>query len=176
MRSITIQLPRGNEQPILRLAREHGGSGERVSHGRGADGEDLAVMEIQFPNDRLDGFVSASMDVTGIRFTFVPTGVLTIEPPLSEIRNRVRDVSPRGTLELVLGALQVNAEFTRPESSGAEGEALLIQAWITTAPGASEAQLETAGNALRDRIAEKVGLELPGVVPFVDLSTLPPPR
>jgi uncharacterized membrane protein len=430
MRSITIQLPRGNEHRLLLLAREHGGSGERVSHGWGADGDDLAVIEMQLPNDRLGDFVSASIEAAPeVRFTFEPTGVLAIEPPLGEIREAVLDVSRRSTLEVVLGALQsigswrgllvyallsgvvaayavifnipyllpaamlispmggpvmvaviaiatgdtgmlrrglirfwvavsllagaaaimgavygldfstatmemisslsswvlliavaggaagalaqiqserdslvtatatgflvavslsppaavlglgvvigrwdyvaqmavlllltffgilaggaltlvsfgvgpdappavrgsrlarawmaaivilgggalflwqsgsspefqkadlsrdavrvtreairervevrllqVNAAFTRPELSDSEGEALLIQAWITSAPGTSEAQLESAANALRGRIAARVTSELPGVAPFVDVTTLPPPR
>jgi uncharacterized hydrophobic protein (TIGR00271 family) len=79
----------------------------RVSHGWGADGADLAMIEMELPNDRLGGFVSASIEsVAEVRFTFEPTGVLAVEPPLGEIREIVRDVSPRSTLELVLGALQ----------------------------------------------------------------------
>jgi uncharacterized membrane protein len=78
-----------------------------VSHGWGADGEDLSVLEMNLPNECLGGFVSAAIEaVPEVRFTFAPTGVLAIEPPLSEIRKAVRDVFPRSTLELVLGALQ----------------------------------------------------------------------
>jgi len=107
MRSIAIQLPRGAEQDVLRLSREHGASGEQVSDVRGADGTALSLIVVHIPNARLGDFVA---DVAERRpdalFTFQPSGVVTVQPPLDEVRQRVRDVSHRSALELVVGALQ----------------------------------------------------------------------
>jgi len=107
MRSIAIQVPHGGEQDILRLSREHGGSGERVSHAAGADGDALALVVLQITNAKLGQFVE---DVVAqqpdARFTFQPSGVVTLQAPLDEVRQRVREVSHRSALELVVGALQ----------------------------------------------------------------------
>ncbi|CAN5738634.1 hypothetical protein BH23GEM6_BH23GEM6_07130 [soil metagenome] len=107
MRSITIQLPRGGEQDVFRLAREHEASGERVSHASGADGTALALIVVQITNSRVGRFVE---DVAerhpDALFSFQPSGVVTVQAPLDEVRQRVREVSNRSALELVVGALQ----------------------------------------------------------------------
>lgn len=65
------------------------------------------MIFLNLPNDRVGRFVWAVKDeVEDAQFVVFPRGTLPIQPPFTEVRGRVRDVSHRSTLELVLDSLQ----------------------------------------------------------------------
>jgi uncharacterized membrane protein len=107
MRSIAVQLPPDSAERVLRIALDHGSSGERCGRFRDREGGEMALVEFQITNESVGGFIAAASEAEPrARFVFAPGGVLVLEPPLEEVSGRVRDVSARSTLELTLGAMQ----------------------------------------------------------------------
>ena len=67
------------------------------------------------------------------------------------------------------GLVEVDARFTRPDLETRRGEVLLVSAWVERMGTAPDSVLKQAVSAA---IRRRVEAELPGVVPFVDVSVL----
>lgn len=107
MRQLHVHVPKGSAERIARIGKSHGAAEPLILTTRHQGGEDRESVVVELPNDRTGAFVE---EVTGalddVRFVFFPSGAIAITPPVGEVRERVKDVSRRSTLELVLSALQ----------------------------------------------------------------------
>lgn len=65
------------------------------------------MIFLNLPNDRVGSFIWAVRDaVADAQFVIIPRGSLPLQPPFDTIHHRLRDVSHRSTLELVIDSLQ----------------------------------------------------------------------
>jgi hypothetical protein len=107
MRQVQVRVRADDERRVLRLAEEHGASSPAATTVRLGDGAERALVLAELQNDRVGRFLEAVEDaVPEAEISFSPSGTLTLSTPLTRVDERVRTVTTRSTLELVLGALQ----------------------------------------------------------------------
>ncbi len=107
MRQLHVQIRPEHAQRVLELGEEHRAfSPTMVAAGR-PDGEDWRMVFLNLPNDQVGAFVGAVREeVSDAQFVLFPWGTLPVQTPVAEVHQRLRDVAPLSTTELVLGSLQ----------------------------------------------------------------------
>jgi uncharacterized hydrophobic protein (TIGR00271 family) len=105
MRQIIANVPRGEGERALSLARERGGRNLLRLPAEGGQDEREAVF-LHVPNDQLDALLGALENISDLRLTLLPQGVITLRPPASEAADQAVDVSPRSSTEVFLSGLQ----------------------------------------------------------------------
>ena len=94
-------------QRVLEVAGEHKAFSPTAVRAEREDGQEWSMIFLNLPNDRVGSFVWAIRDeVEDAQFVIIPRGSLPIQPPFDQVHQRLRDVSHRSTLELVLDSLQ----------------------------------------------------------------------
>lgn len=73
------------------------------------------------------------------------------------------------------GVVEASARFTRSELRRHEGEGLLVQLVVERQAGSVAGDAEVA-ERVRSTVEERIRSAMPGVVPFVDVTVLPPAR
>lgn len=107
MRQIQVMVAGGDEGTVLRLAEEHGAFSPGAATVRTVDGGERSMVFASLPNDCVGEFVAAvEAAVEDAQIALVPRGVLPLHTPVGEVNEKVRSVTPRSSLELVLGGLQ----------------------------------------------------------------------
>ena len=113
MRQIQVHLPVSAVERAAQIARDCGDTApmslDAREHGRRAAGADAlasALLIATVPNHRVGEFLDRVEGCGPTQLVLVPRGVLPMQPPLERVREQVRDVSSRSTLELVVGSLQ----------------------------------------------------------------------
>jgi uncharacterized membrane protein len=102
MRLLQIQVHAQHARQVEELARRHGAGGPAAL----IQG-DTALVFATLPNDAVGAFTTAvAEDVKEASFVLLPVGVLSMETPLTEVSEDLRDVSRLSTLELVLSSMQ----------------------------------------------------------------------
>lgn len=105
MRQILAEVPRGNGEQALSLARQHHGVNLLRLKGDGPDGaRDLVLIHIS--NSRVEALLRDLQELPQLRVTLLPQGVLALSPPPEEVDRQVTDVEPRSPLEIFLSGLQ----------------------------------------------------------------------
>lgn len=107
MKQIEVQVPSEAAERVRRLADEHGAfAPSEIAIRR--DGEaGWSTLRVNLPNHRVGPFVVSTAEaVEEAEFVIESAETLPIRPPLSDVRDRVTDVSRRSTLELVLAVHQ----------------------------------------------------------------------
>lgn len=105
MRQILAEVPRGNGEQALSLARRHHGVNLLRLEGDGPDGaRDLVLIHIS--NSRVEALLRDLQELPQLRVTLLPQGVLALSPPPEEVDRQVTDVEPRSPLEIFLSGLQ----------------------------------------------------------------------
>jgi uncharacterized membrane protein len=107
MKKIEVQVPSDAARTVVRVGDDHGGFSP--SHHEilvsGEPGWSAVVVNV--PNRQVGPFLAAVEEAVAEAEFFVPTAeTLPIATPVSDVRDRVADVSRRSTLELVLDVLQ----------------------------------------------------------------------
>lgn len=107
MKLVEVQVPSEAAERVRRLADEHGAFAPSEIDIR-RDGEaGWSTLRVNLPNDRVGPFVTATAEAVEAAELVIETAeTLPIRPPLSDVRERVTDVSRRSTLELVLAVHQ----------------------------------------------------------------------
>lgn len=78
-----------------------------------ADGEAWSIVFLNLPNQQVGRFVDAvESEVDEAQFVLVPRGNIPIQTPLADVQKRVRHVSTRSEMELVLSSLQSVGSWT----------------------------------------------------------------
>lgn len=107
MRQIHVQVKRRDEETVLRLGEEHEAFSPMATSVRRADGSEWSMIFMNLPNDRVGAFVDAVAGrVEDTEFVLIPRGTIPFRKPISAFHEKVRSVSHRSSLELVLGSLQ----------------------------------------------------------------------
>lgn len=105
MRQLLLQVPSGVGEEVLTRTADLEVSNALVLAGRAAEGDrDLVVMHV--PNDQVDEVLTTVQDMTTVRATLDPSGVMTLSPPAEEPPDPLLDVGPRAPIEVVLAGLQ----------------------------------------------------------------------
>jgi uncharacterized membrane protein len=107
MRQLQVQVRPELGSRVVELAREYESSSTSSVRAQGAGGQDVTVVWLHLPNQKVGSFVDAvRQEVDDAQFVLLPIGTLPLQTPLEEVQQSVRDVSPLSTLELVLASLQ----------------------------------------------------------------------
>lgn len=111
MRQIIANVPRGEAERALTLARKHRSSNSARVEARGLDGARELVFA-HVPNDQIDPLVGAWQQIDDLHVTVLPQGVIALQPPPSEAPDQATDISPRSPLEVFLSGLQSVGSWT----------------------------------------------------------------
>lgn len=107
MRQIHVQVRRDKAETVLGLANRHEAFSPVAVEARTEGGEPWSLLLLNLPNDRVGSFLwEVREEVEDAYITLFPSGTLPVQTPFSKVRERVRSVAHRSTLELVLASLQ----------------------------------------------------------------------
>jgi uncharacterized hydrophobic protein (TIGR00271 family) len=105
MRQLTIQVPRGKGADALRIAKNCGGANLSLSQITNEEGEaDLLTAHVD--NVRVGELIEQLEELSQLRVSMFPSGVIVLKPPREEAPDQVTDVSSRSAVEVFLSGLQ----------------------------------------------------------------------
>lgn len=94
-------------QRVMEIANEHHAFSPTSVRAERPGGEPYTMIFVNVPNRGVGDFIWAVREeVEDAQFVIFPYGSLPVQTPVSEVRQRLQDVSQRSTLELVVGSLQ----------------------------------------------------------------------
>lgn len=105
MRQVAITVP---PEEATRVARE----ADRLSATPFAeieaerDGKPVRLMIFEIPNGEVEALLGALEDISELRASFAPQGIIALRPPADEPEDQMTDIQPRSPLEIFLGGLQ----------------------------------------------------------------------
>lgn len=113
MRALQVQVATDDVAHVLDCARAHGAHrplairADRARNQDGAPDGPWSLVFLYVSNENVGAFVDdVRRGVADAQFILLPVGALPLETPLTQLDERVRDVSRLSTLELVLASLQ----------------------------------------------------------------------
>ena len=107
MRQLHVQIRPEHAARVLELGEKHDAFSPTQVVAHRPDGEEWRMVFLNLPNDRVGVFIGdVRAEVDEAQFVLFPRGTLPVQTPVAEIHERLRDVAPRSTAELVLGSLQ----------------------------------------------------------------------
>lgn len=105
MRLLLIQVPQGQGNRVLELARAYEALNFATFEARGEESPvDMAVVHVA--NNKVEALLADLQQLPDLKLTLIPRGVITLQPPASAAPQQVIDVNPRSPIEIFLGALQ----------------------------------------------------------------------
>ncbi|MFP5271945.1 DUF389 domain-containing protein [Coleofasciculus sp.] len=105
MRQLLIQVPRGQGDKVLDMAKAH--QGMNLARFEASDTEGQLDFVIAYvPNRQVEGFLEALDTLPDLHVTLVPRGMMPLQPPSSEAPEQVKEVQLRSPLEIFLAGLQ----------------------------------------------------------------------
>lgn len=113
MRQLQVQVRADKAQRVMEIGNEHDAFSPTAVRARRAEGDDWSIVFLNLPNKQVGKFVEAvESEVQEAQFVLVPRGNIPIQTPLADVQQRVRHVSTRSEMELVLGSLQSVGSWT----------------------------------------------------------------
>ncbi|WGV28743.1 DUF389 domain-containing protein [Halotia branconii] len=105
MRQLIIQVSRGHGQAVLDLAKSHGG--QNLSQIAAQDCDELIdVVMVHVSNRQVEKLLAELEELPKVHITLLPSGVIPLQPPVSEAPEQVKDVEARSPIEVFLSGLQ----------------------------------------------------------------------
>ncbi|MBC1237903.1 DUF389 domain-containing protein [Nostoc sp. 2RC] len=104
MRQLIIQVPRGNGEAVIKIAKSHNGT--NLSWFEASADEPIDVAIVHVSNQKVGKFLEQLQDLPKVHITLIPTGVMALQPPASEAPQQVLDVEERSPIEILLSGLQ----------------------------------------------------------------------
>lgn len=105
MRQLLIQVPRGQGDKVLDMAKAH--QGMNLARFEASDTEGQLDFVIAYvPNRQVEGFLEALDTLPDLHVTLVPRGMMPLQSPSSEAPEQVKEVQLRSPLEIFLAGLQ----------------------------------------------------------------------
>lgn len=105
MRQLIIQVPHGQGKQVLDIAKSLDGTNLAQLEAIGSEGLiDLVLIHIS--NRQVEKLLTKLEDINKLHITLLPTGVMTLRPPVSQAPEQVKNVEERSPLEIFLGGLQ----------------------------------------------------------------------
>ncbi|MEQ9358992.1 DUF389 domain-containing protein [Coleofasciculus chthonoplastes] len=105
MRQLLIQVPRGQGDKVLDMAKAHQGTNLARFEASDTEGE-LDFVITYVPNRQVESFLEALDTLPDLHLTLVPRGMMPLKPPPSEAPQQVKEVQLRSPLEIFLAGLQ----------------------------------------------------------------------
>ncbi|OKH38654.1 TIGR00341 family protein [[Phormidium ambiguum] IAM M-71] len=105
MRQLIIQVPKGQGNVVLDLAKSHNGVNLAQFEASNNDGE-IDVVIVNISNRKVEKFLGELEDLSNVHISLMPTGVIALQPPASEAPQQVKDVQERSPIEIFLSGLQ----------------------------------------------------------------------
>ena len=105
MRQLSIQVPSGEGQRVLQIAKEHGGINLLLFQAQSDRGLVDAVT-VHLDNARVETFLDELEKIPDLHINLIPRGVMALEPPPEEAPQQLTDVTERSPLEIFLAGLQ----------------------------------------------------------------------
>ncbi len=106
MRQIVVQVPRGDGEQVLRSAESFRGTNLSMIQAHGSGGVLLDLVAVYVPNENVGPFLSSIESVDDMHASILPSGVLTLKPPASQVARQVIDVTARSPMEILIAGLQ----------------------------------------------------------------------
>ncbi len=106
MRQIFVQVPRGEGEQVLRSAEDCRGTNLSMTQASGSGGGPLDLVVVYVPNNNVGPFLSAIESIDDMHASVVPSGVLTLKPPASQVAQQAVDVTARSPMEILIAGLQ----------------------------------------------------------------------
>lgn len=106
MRLLVVQVPRGEGERVLELARRYEASVVSMTQALDEHGASVDVTMLHLSNARVGPLLSHLEMIQSFKVSLLPTGVLTLQPPASEAPEQVTDVTPRSPFEIFVAGLQ----------------------------------------------------------------------
>jgi uncharacterized hydrophobic protein (TIGR00341 family) len=105
VRQLLIQVPRGQGEPVLRIAQKQKGANLARWEVMSADGPAEMVV-VHVSNRRVEDLVAELQALPDLRLTLIPRGVMVLHPPPDEAPQQVTDIESRSPFEIFLSGLQ----------------------------------------------------------------------
>ncbi|MEQ8997938.1 MAG: DUF389 domain-containing protein [Coleofasciculus sp. B1-GNL1-01] len=111
MRQLLIQVPRGQGDKVLDMAKAH--QGTNLARFEASDTEEPIDFVITYvPNRQVEQLLEALDTLPDLHVTIVPRGMMPLKPPPSEAPQQVKEVELRSPLEIFLAGLQSVGSWT----------------------------------------------------------------
>jgi len=105
VRQLLIQVPRGQGNKVLDMAKAH--QGTNLARFEASDTEGKLDFVIAYvPNRQVEQLLEALDTLPDLHLTLVPRGMMPLKPPPSEAPEQVKEVQLRSPLEIFLAGLQ----------------------------------------------------------------------
>ncbi len=106
MRQVFVHVPHGQGEEVLRSAEACRGINLSMSDAQGTGGKQLDLVVVHLPNKNVGPFLSSIESIDDLHASVLPSGVLTLKPPASEVAQQAVDVTPRSPMEILIAGLQ----------------------------------------------------------------------
>ena len=101
MRQLTIKIPEGHKEEILKTVEEF--KGKNTIHLQNGKHD---IFYVFLPNQKVNDFLKRIDEYEEPEVNLIPRGVISLYPPASEAPDQVADVQPKSSLEIYLGGIQ----------------------------------------------------------------------
>ena len=105
MRQLLIQVPSGEGQKVLQIAKDNRGVNLLLFQAQSDRGLVDAVT-VHLDNARVETFLKELEKIPDLHINLIPRGVMALEPPPEEAPQHLTDVTERSPLEIFLAGLQ----------------------------------------------------------------------
>lgn len=103
---MTVQVPGGDGDRVVDIARRHEAVNVARVRGTDADGREIALVLLHVSNAEVGPLLDALDVVPELRISMLPSGALALHPPAGEAADQMTDVAPRSPLEVYVAGLQ----------------------------------------------------------------------
>lgn len=104
MRQLLIQVPCGSGQTVLQKAQTCQGTNLAQWQTMGDPPQDMVLVHVS--NQQVEPLLEALQDLSELKITLVPTGVMALHPPADQAAEQVIQVEERSPIEIFLAGLQ----------------------------------------------------------------------
>lgn len=105
MRPLIIQVPKGNGNKVVEIAKKYEGKNISQMSGRGTEQEQDIVFSY-ISNRRVEKYIEELSEIPEIQLTLFPQGVMALYPPQNQAPDQVTDIEARSPIEIFLAGLQ----------------------------------------------------------------------
>lgn len=112
MRLLILQVPRGEGDRVFNAVRSHRGTNSSATQSSDMHGNAIDQVIVHLPNNQVGPFMAAIEAIPDLQVALLPSGIVTLQPPPSEIASQAVDVTPRSAFEVFVSGLQSIGSWT----------------------------------------------------------------
>jgi uncharacterized hydrophobic protein (TIGR00271 family) len=106
MRLLIVQVPQGNGEQVLDAAGKHNAVNSGRFESRNLHNDTIDQIILHLPNSQVGPFMESIGDLPDVHTSLLPSGVVPLRPPSTEMANQAVDVSNRSPFEIFISGLQ----------------------------------------------------------------------